>query len=54
MEQWIYDNFGLILIGFFVGLMILVVIVNSSLKDNNKNDKPHRFPTDNEGSNGSS
>lgn len=52
MEQWIYANFGWILIGLFVVLVILGVIVNMSLKDNNKNDKPHRSPTDSQGGNG--
>ncbi|MFS1516453.1 hypothetical protein [Bacillus sp. SM2101] len=33
-------------------ILVLLVIVNLSLRDNNKDDKPHRFPSDYDGGGG--
>jgi predicted negative regulator of RcsB-dependent stress response len=48
MEDWIYANFGWIVLFGIIGMLILVAVANYSLRDKNKNDKPHKFPNDHE------
>jgi hypothetical protein len=48
MEDWIYANFGWILLFGIIGILILVAIANHSLRDKNKNDKPHKYSNDSE------
>ncbi|MDQ0273421.1 hypothetical protein [Cytobacillus purgationiresistens] len=48
MANWIFANFGWNLLVGISGLLILSAVVSYSLRDNNKNDKPYKFPSDND------
>jgi hypothetical protein len=48
MEDWIYANFGWILLFGIIGVLILTAVANYLLRDKNKNDKPDKFSNDSE------